>query len=199
MEAQELFRRLGAGARFDVRRFGIDARRFGVRSTPGEGGKLGRVWVTFPPVIAADGPRPFPAAGPRAYLRLCGSGRGGAGIRAGCLTVFPNFFPLQVIKGSGGVSPESLDFFGCKEEAPLGSAEEGWRLVGAGEEVKGGEQQKEDGARKNSGEVAGKRKRTAESSEGKRKKKKARGIYVHVCMSLAEYADQVRVACFGLL
>lgn len=31
MEAQELFRRLGAGARFDVRRFGQDARRFGVR------------------------------------------------------------------------------------------------------------------------------------------------------------------------
>ncbi|OXB79073.1 UNVERIFIED_CONTAM: hypothetical protein H355_005949, partial [Colinus virginianus] len=29
MEAQELFRRLGAGARFDVRRFGSDARRFG--------------------------------------------------------------------------------------------------------------------------------------------------------------------------
>ncbi|XP_072209635.1 probable ATP-dependent RNA helicase DDX52 isoform X2 [Excalfactoria chinensis] len=30
MEVQELFRRLGAGARFDVRRFGRDARRFGV-------------------------------------------------------------------------------------------------------------------------------------------------------------------------
>uniref|UniRef100_A0A8C3GR43 Probable ATP-dependent RNA helicase DDX52 n=1 Tax=Cairina moschata TaxID=8855 RepID=A0A8C3GR43_CAIMO len=33
MEAQELFRRLGAGARFDVRRFGRDARRFGVRGS----------------------------------------------------------------------------------------------------------------------------------------------------------------------
>ncbi|XP_065588147.1 probable ATP-dependent RNA helicase DDX52 isoform X2 [Cyrtonyx montezumae] len=30
MEVQELFRRLGAGARFDVQRFGRDARRFGV-------------------------------------------------------------------------------------------------------------------------------------------------------------------------
>ncbi|KAM6110781.1 putative ATP-dependent RNA helicase DDX52 [Pterocles gutturalis] len=103
MEAQELFRRLGAGARFDVRRFGLDARRFGV------------------------------------------------------------------IKGKGGgVSLESLDFFGRKEEAPLGSAEEGWGLAGAGEEVK------EDGAGKNNGEVAGKRKRTPESSKGKRKKKKTR-------------------------
>ncbi|XP_072738458.1 probable ATP-dependent RNA helicase DDX52 isoform X2 [Ciconia boyciana] len=109
MEAQELFRRLGAGARFDVRRFGQDARRFGV------------------------------------------------------------------IKGSGGsVSLESLDFFGRKEGAPLRSAEEGWGLGGAGEEAKSGEQQKEDGARNNDGEVAGKRKRTAESSEGKRKKKKTR-------------------------
>uniref|UniRef100_A0A8B9TEZ1 Probable ATP-dependent RNA helicase DDX52 n=1 Tax=Anas platyrhynchos TaxID=8839 RepID=A0A8B9TEZ1_ANAPL len=35
MEAQELFRRLGAGARFDVRRFGRDARRFGVRGSAG--------------------------------------------------------------------------------------------------------------------------------------------------------------------
>ncbi|XP_068271692.1 probable ATP-dependent RNA helicase DDX52 isoform X1 [Nyctibius grandis] len=109
MEAQELFRRLGAGARFDVRRFGLDARRFGV------------------------------------------------------------------IKGSGGgVSLESLDFFGRKEGPPLGSAEEGWGLVGAGEEVKVGEQQKEDGAGENGGDVAGKRKRTAESSGGKRKKKKTR-------------------------
>ncbi|XP_009467486.1 PREDICTED: probable ATP-dependent RNA helicase DDX52 isoform X2 [Nipponia nippon] len=92
MEAQELFRRLGAGARFDVRRFGTDARRFGL------------------------------------------------------------------IRWSGGsVSLESLDFFGCKEGAPLGS-----------------DQQKEDGAGNNDGEMAGKRKRTAESSEGKRKKKKTR-------------------------
>ncbi|KAM6315488.1 putative ATP-dependent RNA helicase DDX52 [Podargus strigoides] len=110
MEAQELFRRLGAGARFDVRRFGVDARRFGV------------------------------------------------------------------IKGSGSsVSLESLDCFGHKEGAPLGSAEEGWGLEGAGEEVKGEEpQEEEDGAGKNNGEMAGKRKRTAESTEGKRKKKKTR-------------------------
>ncbi|XP_051491919.1 probable ATP-dependent RNA helicase DDX52 [Apus apus] len=106
MEAQELFRRLGAGARFDVRRFGVDARRFGV-----------------------------------------------------------------IKGGSGGVSPESLDFFGRKEEAPLGSAEEGWGPVG--EEVKGGEKQ-EDGAGNSDGEMAGKRKRTAQSSEGKRKKKKTK-------------------------
>ncbi|XP_014809765.1 PREDICTED: probable ATP-dependent RNA helicase DDX52 isoform X1 [Calidris pugnax] len=104
MEAQELFRRLGAGARFDVRRFGGDARRFGV------------------------------------------------------------------MKGSGGsVSLESLDFFGRKEGAPPGSAEESWRLAGAGEE-----QEKEDGAGDEDGGVAGKRKRTAESSNGKRKKKKTR-------------------------
>ncbi|XP_075374076.1 putative ATP-dependent RNA helicase DDX52 isoform X2 [Mycteria americana] len=38
MEAQELFRRLGAGARFDVRRFGQDARRFGV--IKGSGGSV---------------------------------------------------------------------------------------------------------------------------------------------------------------
>ncbi|XP_068011062.1 probable ATP-dependent RNA helicase DDX52 isoform X2 [Melanerpes formicivorus] len=101
MEAHDLFRRLGAGARFDVRRFGDDARRFGV------------------------------------------------------------------IKGSGGsVSLESLDFFGRKEEVPLGSGEEDWGLEGAGK------QQEEDGAGKNKGEVAGKRKRSAESSEGKRKKKR---------------------------
>ncbi|XP_075575917.1 putative ATP-dependent RNA helicase DDX52 isoform X2 [Pelecanus crispus] len=92
MEVQELFRRLGAGARFDVRRFRQDARRFGV------------------------------------------------------------------IKESGGSdSLESLDFFGRKEGAPLG----------------GGDQQ-DDGAGSNAGEMAGKRKRTAESSEGKRKKKKTR-------------------------
>ncbi|XP_065503173.1 probable ATP-dependent RNA helicase DDX52 [Caloenas nicobarica] len=107
MEVQELFRRLGAGARFDVRRFGQDARRFGV------------------------------------------------------------------IKGSGGgVSLESLDFFGHKEEPPLGSDKKGEGLAGA-EEGKGGEQQ-ENGVGTNHGEMAGKRKRTAESSEGKRKKKKTR-------------------------
>ncbi|XP_021271869.1 probable ATP-dependent RNA helicase DDX52 isoform X2 [Numida meleagris] len=86
MEAQELFRRLGAGARFDVRRFGRDARRFGV------------------------------------------------------------------IRGGGG-PPESLDFFGRKEGAPLGST---------------GKQ--EDGAERKDVEVAGKRKRAAESGKRKRKK-----------------------------
>ncbi|XP_069729993.1 probable ATP-dependent RNA helicase DDX52 [Phaenicophaeus curvirostris] len=104
MEAQELFRRLGAGARFDVRRFGEDAKRFGV------------------------------------------------------------------IKGSGSsVSLESLDFFGRKEEVPLGSAEEDGELA----EVKG-EEQEEDGAGRNAGEASGKRKRMTESSKGKRKKKKTR-------------------------
>ncbi|XP_040506029.1 probable ATP-dependent RNA helicase DDX52 isoform X2 [Gallus gallus] len=87
MEAQELFRRLGAGARFDVRRFGLDARRFGV------------------------------------------------------------------IRGSGG-PPENLDFFGSKERAPLGS-------VG----------KQEDGAGRKDVEMAGKRKRTAESGKRKRKKR----------------------------
>ncbi|KFR09852.1 putative ATP-dependent RNA helicase DDX52, partial [Opisthocomus hoazin] len=79
-------------------------------------------------------------------------------------------------RGSGGgVSPESLDFFGRKGGAPLGSAEEGWGLAGAGEEVTGREQQeKEDGAGKKDGERAGKRKRPAEVSERKRKKKKTR-------------------------
>ncbi|KFP75679.1 putative ATP-dependent RNA helicase DDX52, partial [Apaloderma vittatum] len=70
-----------------------------------------------------------------------------------------------VIKGSG-VSLESLDFFGREEEAPLGSAEEGEGLAG--------EQQEDDEAGKNSGEMAGKRKRNVESGEGKRKKKKTR-------------------------
>ncbi|KAK2537340.1 hypothetical protein Q9233_002644 [Columba guinea] len=107
MEAQELFRRLGAGARFDVRRFGQDARRFGV------------------------------------------------------------------IKGSGGGgSLESLDFFGHKEEPSLASDKKGWGLAGA-EEGKDGEQ-RENGVGTNHGEMAGKRKRAAESSEGKRKKKKKR-------------------------
>uniref|UniRef100_A0A8C6IZ88 Probable ATP-dependent RNA helicase DDX52 n=1 Tax=Melopsittacus undulatus TaxID=13146 RepID=A0A8C6IZ88_MELUD len=96
MEAWDLFRRLGAGARFDVRRFGLDARRFGVRGHRGEG------W-------------------------------------------------------------EGLDFFGHKE----GSAEEGCGLAGAGQE---------DGAGGSGGETVGKRKRAAESGEGKRKKKKARAI-----------------------
>lgn len=41
METHELFRRLGAGARFDVRRFGLDARRFGVRGHRGEGSGTG--------------------------------------------------------------------------------------------------------------------------------------------------------------
>ncbi|XP_027739582.1 LOW QUALITY PROTEIN: probable ATP-dependent RNA helicase DDX52 [Empidonax traillii] len=106
METHELFRRLGAGARFDLRRFEGDARRFGV-----------------------------------------------------------------VRENRGGVSPENLDFFGSKEGAPRGSAEEGRALAGAGEEAK----QQKDGAGKNAGEAAGKRKRTAESSEGRRKKKTTRG------------------------
>uniref|UniRef100_A0A8C0VLG9 Probable ATP-dependent RNA helicase DDX52 n=1 Tax=Cyanistes caeruleus TaxID=156563 RepID=A0A8C0VLG9_CYACU len=115
METHELFRRLGAGARFDVRRFGLDARRFGVRGHRGEGNR-------------------------------------------------------------GSVSLESLDFFGNKEGAPQGSAEKGWGLAGAGEEVK----QQKDGK---AGENDGKRKRTAESSERKRKKKKTRGIcYTHACI-----------------
>ncbi|KFO98908.1 putative ATP-dependent RNA helicase DDX52 [Calypte anna] len=37
MEARELFRRLGAGARFDVQRFEVDARRFGVIKGSGVG------------------------------------------------------------------------------------------------------------------------------------------------------------------
>ncbi|OXB64863.1 hypothetical protein ASZ78_009744 [Callipepla squamata] len=98
MEAQELFRRLGAGARFDVRRFGSDARRFGVRSCEGR------------------------------------AGRG------------------SVIRGSGG-PPESLDFFGRKEGAPLCSA---------------GKQG--DGEERRAAEAAGKRERSAESGKRKRKK-----------------------------
>lgn len=86
MEAQELFRRLGAGARFDVRRFGQDARRFGVRSHRGEAG-AGAGTVTC--ATWAPGPRPFRAAGPRACLRPCrvGSGRG--------------FSPISVLSPSG--------------------------------------------------------------------------------------------------
>jgi len=108
---------------------------------------------------------------------------------------FPCALP-QVIKGSGGgVSPESLDFFGRKGGAPLGSAEEGWGLAGAGEEVTGREQQeKEDGAGKKDGERAGKRKRPAEVSERKRKKKKTRGICIRVRVSLAEYPDEVHAS-----
>lgn len=68
--------------------------------------------------------------------------------------------PPQVIRGSGG-PPENLDFFGSKERAPLGS-------VG----------KQEDGAGRKDVEMAGKRKRTAES--GKRKRKKRQGIYVYM-------------------
>ncbi|KAM4648376.1 putative ATP-dependent RNA helicase DDX52 isoform 2-T2 [Amazona ochrocephala] len=109
MEARDLFRRLGAGARFDVRRFGLDARRFGV------------------------------------------------------------------IRASSGSAPlESLDFFGHKEGAPEGSAEGGSGLAGAGEE---------DGAGKSGGERGGKRKRAADSGEGKRKKKKTRGAILELSES----------------
>lgn len=84
-----------------------------------------------------------------------------------------------MIKGSGGGgSLESLDFFGHKEEPSLGSDKKGWGLAGA-EEGKGGEQ-RENGVGTNHGEMAGKRKRAAENSEGKRKKKKKRGIYVFI-------------------
>uniref|UniRef100_A0A8C9FA84 Uncharacterized protein n=1 Tax=Pavo cristatus TaxID=9049 RepID=A0A8C9FA84_PAVCR len=117
MEAQELFRRLGAGARFDVQRFGRDARRFGVRSYREEAGRDPR--------------------------RLSGN----------------------------------LDFFGRKEGAPRGSA---------------GKQ--EDGAGEKDVEMAGKRKRTAES--GKRKRKKIQGIYVYVYT--IEYPDKVHSSCFSL-
>ncbi|RMC10610.1 hypothetical protein DUI87_12321 [Hirundo rustica rustica] len=86
METHELFRRLGAGARFDVRRFGLDARRFGVRGHRGEGSGIG---------------------------------------------------PCAVVKENrGSVSLENLDFFGKKEGTPQASAEEGWGLTGAEEEVK---------------------------------------------------------------
>ncbi|KFZ54321.1 putative ATP-dependent RNA helicase DDX52, partial [Podiceps cristatus] len=69
-------------------------------------------------------------------------------------------------------------FFGRKEGAPPGSAEEGWE-----EEVKGGEHRKEDEVGKNNGEVAGKRKRTSESSERKRKKKKTRASILELSES----------------
>lgn len=58
-----------------------------------------------------------------------------------------------MIRGSGG-PPENLDFFGSKERAPLGS-------VG----------KQEDGAGRKDVEMAGKRKRTAESGKRKRKKR----------------------------
>lgn len=48
METHELFRRLGAGARFDVRRFGLDARRFGVRGHRGERSGSGLCAVRAP-------------------------------------------------------------------------------------------------------------------------------------------------------
>lgn len=90
----------------------------------------------------------------------------------------------QVIKGSrGSVLPENLDFFGHKEEAPLGSGEEGWGLERAEE------QQEEDGIGRTKEEVAGKRKRSAESSKGKRKKKKTQGISAHLCLSLVEHLE----------
>lgn len=56
METHELFRRLGAGARFDVRRFGIDARRFGVRAHRGEAGEGSG---TGPCAVQAPEPCPF--------------------------------------------------------------------------------------------------------------------------------------------
>lgn len=167
MEAQELFRRLGAGARFDVRRFGRDARRFGVRSYRRGG------WAGPEAAQRGSGPVPVRSVEPRAHPRPCG----GARILTASLRVchpVPRYL-LQVIRGSGG-TPENLDFFGRKEGAPLGSA---------------GKQ--EDGAGRKDVEMAGKRKRTAES--GKRKRKKIQGIYVY--MYAIEYPDKVH-SCFGL-
>lgn len=57
METHELFRRLGAGARFDVRRFGLDARRFGVRGQRGESSGIG------PGAVQAPELRPSPIRG----------------------------------------------------------------------------------------------------------------------------------------
>lgn len=149
---------------------------------PAGGGEAGTALHLVPSTTRVTRLRPLGAAGPRAYPRPCGA-PAAAGVRSGQGgSSFSLLLPRQVIKGNGGSgSLESLDFFGRKEEAPLGSAEEGWGLTEAGE------QQKEDGAGKNSGEVAGKRKRTAESSGGKRKKKKARGIYIHMLVSLPKY------------
>lgn len=107
-----------------------------------------------------------------------------SGARPWRLTLFP-VLPQVVKENRGSVSLESLDFFGKKEGAPQGSAEEGWGLAGAEKEVK----QQEDGAGKNDG----KRKRTAESSEGKRKKKKTRGICTHTLVSLAESSKNPRM------
>ncbi|KAM4648375.1 putative ATP-dependent RNA helicase DDX52 isoform 1-T1 [Amazona ochrocephala] len=90
------------------------------------------------------------------------------------LSVVPALFP-QVIRASSGSAPlESLDFFGHKEGAPEGSAEGGSGLAGAGEE---------DGAGKSGGERGGKRKRAADSGEGKRKKKKTRGAILELSES----------------
>lgn len=57
METHELFRRLGAGARFDVRRFGLDARRFGVRKHPGEGSGIPPLCVVQPAESRYPSPR----------------------------------------------------------------------------------------------------------------------------------------------
>uniref|UniRef100_A0A8V5HDC7 Probable ATP-dependent RNA helicase DDX52 n=1 Tax=Melopsittacus undulatus TaxID=13146 RepID=A0A8V5HDC7_MELUD len=73
MEAWDLFRRLGAGARFDVRRFGLDARRFGVRGHRGEG------WEGCGLCSLRDaGSRAlsFPCGHDRAYPRPGGNGPG---------------------------------------------------------------------------------------------------------------------------
>lgn len=100
----------------------------------------------------------------------------GAEERGPAVASHPSPVLPQVVKGNGGsVSLESLDFFGNKEGAPQGAAEEGRGLAGAEEEVK----QQKDGA----GKKDGKRKRTAESGEGKRKKKKTRGICTHARVS----------------
>lgn len=173
MEAQELFRRLGAGARFDVQRFGRDARRFGVRSYWGGGAGRNRAG----PEAAQRGSGPFPSA-------RCSPARTRGLVAAlGILTAplrvchpVPRHL-LQVIRGSGG-TPENLDFFGRKEGgASLGSA---------------GKQ--EDGAGRKDVEMAGKRKRTAES--GQRKRKKIQGV--HVYMYAIEFPDKVHSSCFGL-
>lgn len=173
MEAQELFRRLGAGARFDVQRFGRDARRFGVRSYWGGGAGRNRAG----PEAAQRGSGPFPSA-------RCSPARTRGLVAAlGILTAplrvchpVPRHL-LQVIRGSGG-TPENLDFFGRKEGgASLGSA---------------GKQ--EDGAGRKDVEMAGKRKRTAES--GQRKRKKIQGV--HAYMYAIEFPDKVHSSCFGL-
>lgn len=143
----------------------------GVSGCDGTGGKDGKGLGCVPCETPAPGPCPFRADGPRAYPRPCGNGPGAPWY----LTIIPALFPQVIRANSGSASLDSLDFFGHKEGAPEGSAEEGWGLAGAGEE---------DGA----GESGGKRKRAAESGEGKRKKKKTRGIHIYmftcVCASL---------------